>query len=82
MEKKYCDTLSKIKADDEFKRDLIVLLEERRQVRTNQIPRRRFMNRHGKRWMVMAAAMLALLACTGVVMAVLRIRFKSGAKRS
>lgn len=76
MEKKYCDMLSKIKADDGFKKELTALLEEKQRVRTHRTVRRYFMNSHRRKW-ITAAAALVLLACTGVVMAALHISFGS-----
>ena len=34
MEKKYCDMLAKVKADDAFKKDLIAALEEKQRHKT------------------------------------------------
>lgn len=77
MGKKYCDMLSKIKAGDAFKKDLIARMEEKQQARTRQDNGRYlFMNR--KRWPAFVAAALAVLACTGAAMAALYIGF--GAK--
>lgn len=74
MEDKYCDLLTKVKADDAFKADLIAALEEKQQKHRTA---RRFSMKKTK-WIAAAAAVMAVVACTGAALAVLNSGF--GAK--
>lgn len=79
MGRKYCDMISKIKAEDGFKRDLVVLMEEKRQAQTRRSNGRYFsMKQNRKKWPALVAAALAVLTCTGAALAVLYTGF--GAK--
>lgn len=79
MGRKYCDMISKIKAEDGFKRDLVVLMEEKRQAQTRRSNGRYFsMKQNRKKWPAFVAAALAVLTCTGAALAVLYTGF--GAK--
>lgn len=74
-QKKYCRMLAKIKADDAWKRALIARLETQPQAQTRRAAGGR---RRRTGWAALAAAALALLACTGAAVAVLHAGF--GAK--